>query len=110
MSLFCVQETHFVKEGSVKFKGVDRFQIFEKLRDTKSGGGLCIGALQDLNPIWVGDGGCKVESISIKITVQDMEIRVVNSYGPQEYDSSEKKTFGVTWTMKCFWKIMKVMD
>ena len=85
LSLFCVQETHFVKEGSVKFKGVDRFQIFEKLRDTKSGGGLCIGALQDLNPIWVG------ESMSIKITVQDMEIRVVNSYGPQEYDSSEKK-------------------
>ena len=91
LSLFCVQETHFVKEGSVKFKGVDRFQIFQKLCDTKSGGGLCIGALQDLNPFWVGDRGCEVESMSIKITVQHMEIRVVNSYGPQEYDSSEKK-------------------
>ena len=81
LSLFCLQETHYVKEGCIKFKGDQDFQIFEKLRENGMGGGLTIGALKDLNPIWVGDGGDDAESISIKITIKEMTIRIVNSYG-----------------------------
>ena len=95
LSMFCIQETHFLKEGSIKF---DNFQIFEKTRETKSGGGLLVGALKDLNPIWIGDGGSTAEAMSIKVSVKDMDIRVVNAYGPQEYADNEKKT--------CFWEYL----
>ena len=72
--------------------------MFEKVRDKKSGGGLLIGALKDLSPIWIGDGGTKVEALSIKISVKKMDIRIVNAYGPQEYDDLEKK--------RDFWKYL----
>ena len=83
---------HLVREGQIKFKNDKEFQIFEKLRESKSGGGLAIGALNSLNPVWIGDGGSKVEAISIQISVYNMKIRVVNAYGPQEYDEFQKKT------------------
>ena len=56
LSLICLQETHYEKEGSIKFKGDDKYQIFEKLRVNKSGGGLAVIALKELNPIWLWDG------------------------------------------------------
>ena len=90
--MFCLQETHLSKEGSVKFEGEKNYQLFEKIRESKSGGGLVIGALKDLNPIWLGDGEKDVEALSIKISVTNMDIRVVNAYGPQEYDDIVKKT------------------
>ena len=91
LSMFCLQETHLLKEGSVKFKREKDFQMFEKLCETKSGGGLVIGALKELNPIWIGDVEKEVEALSIKISVSNRDIRVVNAYGPQEYDDILKK-------------------
>ena len=67
-----IQETHFMKEGLIKLKNISNFQIFEKLRENKFGGGLAIGALDNLNPIWLGDGGSEVEAMSIQICVQKM--------------------------------------
>ena len=91
LSVFCLQETDLLKEGLIKFQNDQNYQIFEKLRETKSGGGLAIGAVNSLNPIWLGDGGSDVEAISIQISVQGMNIRVSNAYGPQEYDNVQKK-------------------
>ena len=92
LSVFCLQETHLSKEGNIKFQNDKSFQIFEKLRETKSGGGLAIGARHELNPIWLGDGGSEVKALSIQIAVQDLKILLVNAYRPQEYDDLEKKT------------------
>ena len=50
-----------------------------------------IGALKDINPVWIGDGGNEVEAVSVKVSVTEMDIRIVNAYGPQEYDDINKK-------------------
>ena len=92
LSIFCLQETHFIREGQIKFHNNQNFQIFEKLRCSKYGGGLAIGARNELNPVWLGDGGQEVESLSVQISLHEMKIRVVNAYGPQEYDNIQKKT------------------
>lgn len=91
LSVFCIQETHLVKEGCIEFQNGTSFQIFEKLRETRFGGGLAIGARHELHPVWLGDGGCDAEALTIQITIQEMKIRIVNAYGPQEYDENQRK-------------------
>ena len=91
LSLFCLQESHVKKVGSIKFKNSNNFQIYEKVRDKKGGGGLAIGIEKSLNPAWIRDGGDEVEAMTIKFSVQKFNIRIVNAYGPQEYDDEIKK-------------------
>ena len=91
VSVFCLQENHLSREGKLKFENSDNYQIYEKVRQTKSGGGLAIGVLNDLNPVWVGEGENKVEAISVQVSVKEMNVRIVNAYGPQEYDDCDKK-------------------
>ena len=67
------------------------FQIYEKNRSGKNRGGLVIGILNCLNPTWIRDGGEKVEAMTIKFALHKIDIRVVNAYGPQEYDDVLKK-------------------
>ena len=61
------------------------------MRSKKSGGGLAIGVLNELNPVWVREGEDKVEALSIQISVKEMNVRIINAYGPQEYDDLDKK-------------------
>ena len=58
----------------------------------------------ELNPVWVGDGDDEVEFLSIVISIQDINIRCVIAYGPQESDSTERKsTFGTGLKRKLYW-------
>ena len=91
LSLFCLQESHVKKVGSIKLKSSNNFQIYEKVRDKKGGGGLAIGIEKSLNPAWIRDGGDEVEAMTIKFSVQKFNIRIVNAYGLQEYDDEIKK-------------------
>ena len=61
----------------------------EKNRD--GGGGLALGCLKELQPIWVKEGDDQVEILSINIFVQNMKIRCCAAYGCQETDSVDKK-------------------
>ena len=56
------------------------------MRTTTSGGRLAIGALNELNPVWIGEGDNKVEAFSVKISVKEINLRNVNAYGPRGYD------------------------
>ena len=91
VGVFCLQETHSMKEGLIKFDNSAMYQIFEQVRENKSGGGLSIGALKTLNPVWVGDGGVDAEAMTVQIETKYLKIRITNAYGPQEYDDIAKK-------------------
>ena len=90
-SVFCVQETKLKKANKIKTESSKKFTIYELNRKNKSGGGLCIGVLKDLHPVWVAQGDDEVECLSIEIWVEDFPIRVVTAYGPQLGDKLEKK-------------------
>ena len=70
------------KVGQIKHSGSDNYQIFELLRTNKGGGGLALGILNDLKPVWVREGDDQIEAITVQISVQSMDIRVTNAYGP----------------------------
>ena len=89
--MFCVQETKAKKANKIKTDSSKKFTIYELNRKDKSGGGLCIGALKDLHPVWVAQGDDEVEVLAIEIWVDDFPVRVVTAYGPQLSDKHEKK-------------------
>ena len=71
---------------------IENYVIFEKVRSKKeNGGGLAIGCIPELKPMWVREGDDLVEALSIDIFVKNMKIRCCVGYGCQEGDSIEKK-------------------
>ena len=58
--------------------------IFEHLRVNSRWGGLAIGCLEELKPVWVRDGGDSVEAMSIEVSIKDIKIRCCAAYGCQE--------------------------
>ena len=73
ISIFCLQETHEAKIGAIKFQTSENYQIYEKIRTNKGGGGLAVGILKDLNPSWIRDGGGEVEALTIKFKVKHFD-------------------------------------
>ena len=90
-SIFFIEETKMKSQGRIKTKNSQKYQIFELLRKNKCGGGIAIGALEDLNPVWIAEGDDEVEVLVIQIEVQQFPIRCIGAYGPQEKDKIERK-------------------
>ena len=51
----------------------------------------CIGVHNDLQPVWIAQGDDEVEVLVVEFWVNEFPIRIVNGYGPQVGDSSERK-------------------
>ena len=88
-SVFFIEETKYKDEGKLKIENYVIFELVRKSRD--GGGGLALGCLKELNPVWVGDGGNEVEALSIVISVREMNIRCCVAYGCQENSKMENK-------------------
>ena len=87
--VFFIQETKLKDTDKLKF---DEYIVFEKVRQNRDGGGgLALGALKELHPVWVKEGDKQVEALSINISIQNLKIRCCVAYGCQESDSNEKK-------------------
>ena len=87
-SLFFLQETKMRREGKIKLGG---YQIYELVRSTKFGGGLAIGALDEINPAFISDGDDITEILVVEVKINGMQVRCINGYAPQENDSKDKK-------------------
>ena len=87
-SVLFVTETKLKDAGKLK---IDDYIVFEKVRKNReNGGGLAIGCIPELKPIWVREGDDQVEALSINIFVKKMMIRCCVGYGCQESDLIEK--------------------
>ena len=72
------------KQGKIGAANLKNYQVYQLIRKNSQGGGMAIAAHKDLNPIWLGEGNDETEVLSVQISVQEMKIRCVNAYGPQE--------------------------
>ena len=83
--VFFIEETKMRTEGKIKTAHSANYQIYERIRKGgKTGGGLALGVHHDLCPAWVGEGENESEILSVEITVQNLKIRCIVAYGPQE--------------------------
>ena len=60
-----IQETHFQKNGQIKIPSLKKYQVYEHLRNDKSGGGLALCVINDLDPVWIRNGGNSVEAVTV---------------------------------------------
>ena len=87
--VFMIQET---KLGRTKQFQLDDYEIFEKARKNKSGGGVMIGIKKDIEgtPVNVSPEDEDVEIVVVELQLKAITIRFLTGYGPQEDDSGEK--------------------
>ena len=84
-SIITIQESKMTKPGLIKIPG---YQVFERIRTAKKGGGLLTAADENLDPVLVSTGSDETETMTIQIKVADKNIRIINGYGPQEDDTN----------------------
>ena len=94
-AVFFVEETKFKNEGNLKF---EKYHVFERIRKNRDGGGLALGCLKELQPVWVREGEGLVEALSVEIFVKNLKIRCCAAYGFQESEKVENK--------ENFWKYL----
>ena len=82
---FFLQETKLPQKQQFKSDTMD-YVIFRLEREKSGGGGIALGVIQDLNPILIRMGSDTTEAISVKINVNQFEIRLIVGYGAQEND------------------------
>ena len=84
-----VQETKAKRKNQLKAQG---YELFEKVRTGKDGGGIMIGVRKDIDstPVIVSNDDEDVEILTVEIIFKSIAIRFLTGYGPQE-DSSEDK-------------------
>ena len=89
--MFFIEETKVSNGGKIKTNNSQKYQIFELVRKTKGGGGIAIGALEDVEPVQISEGDDDVEILVVGITTAGMQIRCICGYGPQENHDIERK-------------------
>ena len=97
-SIITIQESFMKKPGQIKIPG---YQIFEKVRETKNGGGLLSAITEDLEPVLVDYTDHESEMLSVQINVNDLKIRIINAYGPQEKADDDPDVYK-------FWKDLEI--
>ena len=86
-SIFTIQETKLKRKMQINSPS---YEIFESLRENRSGGGLMIGIDKNLSlkkPVIIFQGEKDVEILVVEIILSTMSLRIMTAYGPQE-DSS----------------------
>ena len=88
-SVICLQETKLRKGGKLKSND---YVTFELVRKNSAGGGLATLVKKDLDPVWISEGDDITEVLVVEIHIENLPVRIINAYGPQESDSIERKT------------------
>ena len=76
-TIFFIEETQMSTGGRIKTENSRKYQIFELVRQTKTGGGIAIGALADVEPVLLNEGNDDVEVLVIEIFTSGLKIRCV---------------------------------
>ena len=76
------------------------YQIFEKIRKNKGGGGLLTAVDEDLDPVLVANTKDDTEILAVEAKIGSKKIRILNGYGPQEDDDIQE--------ILNFWQEMEV--
>ena len=83
---FTLQESKVCRKGMIKIPG---YVIFEVIRNGKEGGSLLTGIHENLEPVLVYEES-DLEILVVQIRIGNIPLRIINSYGPQEYSDRGK--------------------
>ena len=90
-SIFSVQETKVYRPGKIKTDHSKNYTIYELHRKKTLGGGIALGVLNSLDPLWIDEGDDDSEYIVVGITIGQLKARIISAYGVQESAPVERK-------------------
>ena len=86
-SCITLQETKLRQSNVIK---IDGYKVFEKMRNG-FGGGLLTAVIDELEPVLISNGDEETEILVVQVRVGDQNVRIINSYGPQEDEEIGRK-------------------
>ena len=89
--IWTLQETKLKNNESISCEALGSYQVYYRNRQESQGGGIALGVDKDLKSTLVKEGENDTEAISVKVSLKDIELRVITAYGPQENDLKVKK-------------------
>ena len=95
-SVVFLQETKLGRAHRIRTPTSKKYTWYELHRTLKAekgekGGGIAIGVINSLQPSWISEGDDDIEAITVEIWLSGFPVRLVCAYGPQEYDSKQRK-------------------
>ena len=89
--IWAVQESKLKPSETIKFEGIDKFQMFYLNRQESQGGGLAIGIDKDIESTLVREGNDTIEALVLQAVIGKLSVKIIVGYGPQENALKEKK-------------------
>ena len=88
-SVFFLQETKTRFKNKLKYPN---YTFFEYIRKNNFGGGLITAVHNNLHPVQVSNDE-DTEILVVEAKIDDMKLRLINGYGPQESDEENSIAF-----------------
>ena len=88
-SVFFLQETKTRFKNKIKYPN---YTFFEYIRKNTGGGGLITAVHNNLHPVQISNDD-DTEVLVVEAKIDDVKIRLINGYGPQESDEEKSKAF-----------------
>ena len=88
-AVFFLQETKTRFRNKIKYPN---YTFFEYIRKNSGGGGLLTAVHNNLHPVQVSNDE-DVEVLVVEGRLDDIKIRLINGYGPQEADEENTRAF-----------------
>ena len=89
--IWMLQETKLKPNERITCEAAKAFQIFYLSRQNSQGGGLAMGVLKSLESTLIREGDDDTEAISVQVVFDEISVRTVLAYGPQENALKAKK-------------------
>ena len=89
-TVITIQETKLRRKGSILVPG---FQVYESLRSENTGGGLLTAEDVNLDSAVVPSDNGNDDILTGQIRVGNLDLRVINAYGPQESCNNDASSF-----------------
>ena len=89
--VWSVQETKLKNNETLKSEVLEKYQVYYLNRQLSGGGGLAVGIDKNIESALIREGNDTTEVIVIQIILENMPVRLVVGYGPQENALKERK-------------------
>ena len=89
--VWSVQETKLRNNETLKSEFLEKYQVYYLNRQLSGGGGLAVGIDKNIESALIREGNDTTEVIVIQIILENMPVRLVVGYGPQENALKERK-------------------
>ena len=86
-----LQETKLKPNEEIKCESVDDYQVYYLNRQKKQGGGIALGVNKCIESTLLNEGENDIEALSVKIQLENMQVRAITAYGPKKTPKKTKR-------------------